>query len=380
MLVLAAGGTGAWALTRDSASAAAAAARSIVATVSAGTIEQTVSASGTINAADVAELSFPVGGTVTAVKATVGQTVTKGQVLARVGTKDLQRAVDVAAANVTSAQAQMNAASGSASLAAAKAQLATAKDKLAAAKSDLAAAKLTSPIDGVVAAVNIVVGDVLSGGNGGGMVGSSGAGSSSAHVTVVGTKSYVVDAAVSGTDLASVKTGQQARITPSGATQAVFGTVSSVGVVASSSSGGSSTFPVTIKITGTPEGLHPGGSATVAIVTKQLTDVLTVPTAALRQENGKTVVTKVEGDATRTVEVSVGSSYGTSTEVLSGLVDGDQVQVTTITRPAGETRGGNRSGGGGQFGGQFGGPPAGMMPGGAIPGGGMPGMPMGGAR
>jgi macrolide-specific efflux system membrane fusion protein len=209
---------------------------------------------------------------------------------------------------------------------------------------------MTSPIDGTVAAVSVVVGDVVGSGGGGGA-----GGSSSALITVVGTTSYVVDAEVSGTDLSKVKAGQQARITPSGATQPVFGTVSSVGVIASSSSGGSSTFPVTIKVTGSPEGLHPGGSATVTIVTKALNDVLTVPTAALRQENGKTVVTKVNGAKTETVEVTVGESHGASTEVTSGLSDGDTVQITTITRQgAGNTNGGTR----GQFGG------------GAFPGGG----------
>jgi hypothetical protein len=113
--------------------------------------------------------------------------------------------------------------------------------------------------------------------------------------------------------------------------------------------------------------LHPGGSATVVIVTKQLNDVLTVPTAALRQENGQMVVTKVTDGKSETVVVTVGESYGAQTEVKSGLSDGDTVQVTTITRS------GTGNGGTGQRG-QFGGggnfqPPAGFT-GGQFPGGG----------
>jgi macrolide-specific efflux system membrane fusion protein len=353
VLVLVGTGSGAWALSRSGAPAAVT--RSITSTVSAGTLEQTVSASGTIEAADVADLTFPVSGTVTRVKATVGETVKKGQVLAKIDTADLKRAVEVAVANRDAAQAQVDAASGSdTQIAAANAQLATAKDKLAAARDDLASATMVSPISGTVASVDIVVGDVL--GGGGGQSGGSGSSGSSSQITVVGTSAYVVNAAVSGSDLSNIKAGQQARITPSGATQPVFGTVSSVGVIAASSSGGSATFPVTIKVTGTPAGLHPGGSATVVIVTKSLPDVLTVPTAALRQENGKTVVAKIVGSGTQTVEVTVGESYGANTQVLSGLSDGDQVQVTTITRPAGapNTRNGG-AGTRGTFGGFTGG-------------------------
>jgi macrolide-specific efflux system membrane fusion protein len=365
VLLLGIGGTGAWAMTKGGGTPATTT-RSITSTVSAGTIEETVSASGRIKSADEADLSFPVSGTVTTVKVTVGQVVKKGQVLATIDTADLKRAVTVAEANRDSAQAQVDAAGTDTQLTSAKAQLAEAKDRLASARDDLASARMTSPINGTVATVDVVVGDVVGGGSGGGA-----GGTSNTLITVVGTSAYVVDAEVSGTDLSKVKIGQQARITPSGATQAVFGTVSTVGVVASSSSGGSSTFPVTIKVTGTPEGLHPGGSATVVIITKQLNDVLTVPTAALRQENGQTVVTKVTDGKSETVVVTVGESYGAQTEVKSGLSDGDIVQVTTITRQ------GTGNGGAGQRG-RFGGgnfqPPAGFTGQfagrGAFPGGG----------
>jgi len=278
--------------------------------------------------------------------------------LARVDDTDLSRAVDIAQANRDSAAAQVTAAEDAAAsdtqIASAKAQLATADDKLAQAKDDRNSATLKSTIAGTVAAVNIAKGDRVSGSGGGSGAAksSSGSGSSSAQVEIVGTKTWEVEASVSGTDLASIKKGQQARITPSGANQPIFGLVDSVGVVASTASGGSSTFPVTIKVTGTPTDLHPGESATVVIVTKSIPDVLAVPTAALRQENGQTVVTKVVNGKDTTVPVVVGTAYGASTQVTSGLSDGDQVRVT-INR-AGPATGGTRNGGTGgtrQFGG-----------------------------
>jgi multidrug efflux pump subunit AcrA (membrane-fusion protein) len=374
VVLAAAGGSSAWALTRGGGSAASGGGpRSILSTVSSGPIEQTVDASGTIEPAHIADENFAVPGQITSVKVSVGDTVTKGQVLARVDATDLSRAVDIARANRDSAAAQLTAAQDAGAsqtqIESARAQLATAADKLASAKDDLANATLKASISGTVAAVNLAKGDRVSGSGGGSAGGSRsgsslGSGSSSASgIQIVGTKTWEVDASVSGTDLASIKKGQQARITPSGATAPIFGLVDSVGVVASTASGGSSTFPVTIKVTGTPENLHPGETATVVIVTKSVPDVLTVPTAALRQENGQTVVTKVVNGKDTTVPVVVGTAYGANTQVTSGLSDGDQVRITinragpaagNNNRGNGSTNrgnGGNRQFGGGAFGG-----------------------------
>jgi multidrug efflux pump subunit AcrA (membrane-fusion protein) len=75
-VIAAAGGTGAWAMTRGGSSAAAGnTARSLVETISAQTIEQTVNASGTIEPAKVADESFAVAGQITSVKVSVGDAV-----------------------------------------------------------------------------------------------------------------------------------------------------------------------------------------------------------------------------------------------------------------------------------------------------------------
>jgi hypothetical protein len=160
---------------------------------------------------------------------------------------------------------------------------------------------------------------------------------------VVNLKSWVVNATVSGADLDSIKVGQEATITTSGSNQPVFGTVASVGVTASSTSGGAAQFPVTINVTGSPTTLHPGDTATVAITTQQLNDVLTVPTAAITTVNGQTMVTKVVNGSPQQVPVTLGASYGQQTVVTSGLSDGDQVQFT-ITSLAGNRTGGTGTG------------------------------------
>ena len=89
-----------------------------------------------------------------------------------------------------------------------------------------------------------------------------------------------MSATVDDTEIASIKQGLQAVITPNGATTPVYGTVSSVGMIASSTSG-VTTYPITIAVTGSQPTLHDGASASVSIVVKQLSDVLAVPTTAL---------------------------------------------------------------------------------------------------
>ena len=186
---------------------------------------------------------------------------------------------------------------------------------------------------------------------------------------MVNTSTWLVNATVSSSDLAQLKKGLQATITPSGAAQDIFGTVRSVGVVASSSSSGTAEFPVVIDVTGHPTGLYAGTTATVAITVKQLTDVITVPTLAVHTTSGQTTVQVSKNGTVSTVPVTVGGVFGSSTQITKGIAEGDQVVVTLRTLGSTSTTGsptGNRSRsfggefpGGGTFGGGQGGPPAG---------------------
>jgi multidrug efflux pump subunit AcrA (membrane-fusion protein) len=180
---------------------------------------------------------------------------------------------------------------------------------------------------------------------------------------VISTTSWVVDASVGSADLPQLKKGLQAEITPSGSATKIFGTVKSVGIIASSSSSGSASFPVTIAVTGSPKGLYAGGGADVAIIVKQVENVLSVPTNAVHTEGGKTVVHQMKGGAQVSTPVKVGTTYGPSTQILSGLKAGDKVVGTTFrpggNRPSGGT--GTRQGGG-TGGGGVDGPPAGFEP------------------
>src|ERR1700735_1989813 len=177
VVVLAAAGVGIW-LSEDS-SAAATPTSELVAAAS-SPLRQTVSARGTIEPAQQANLNFATSGQVTSVSATVGEKVTAGKVLATVSSASLSG--DVAqgeapeapdAAKLSSDQA---ASVTSAQLTADQTAVTAAENQVTDAKQALAEANLTSPITGVVAAVDLSVGQEVSGGgsSGGGSSGGSG--------------------------------------------------------------------------------------------------------------------------------------------------------------------------------------------------------------
>jgi multidrug efflux pump subunit AcrA (membrane-fusion protein) len=366
------GAGGVWALTRSSATTPTAATTALVAATT-GTLQQTVSTTGTLQPAKQAVLSFTVSGSVTSVPAAVGERVGKGAVLATVDPTALQVLVTTATAGVTAAEQQLAsvASATSAQVTAAQAQLAAARSTLVAAQAGLAAASLRAPFAGVVAAVGLTAGDVVgsSGGSRSGAASSASGGSgvasssSTGSITVITTDSWIVDATVGSADLPNLVKGLQATITPSGGAT-VFGTIASVGIVASSTSGGTATFPVVVGVTGSPAGLYGGATADVSLIIKQIRNALTVPTSAVQTANGNTVVYRHVGTQRVATPVMVGASYGPTTQILAGLKDGDQVEVP-LGRGGGRsgTRRGGTGGGGTGNGGGFGG--AGGFTGGA---------------
>lgn len=81
-------------LTSGSSTAAGLSITTVTVPVTTGTIQQTVTSSGTIEPASQADLNFAVSGTVTGVNVKAGQTVSAGQVLATVGTTALTQQLD----------------------------------------------------------------------------------------------------------------------------------------------------------------------------------------------------------------------------------------------------------------------------------------------
>lgn len=374
------GGAGTWLLTRDGGSDTT---QALTAQATSGTVKQSVSASGTIEPAKTADLDFGVSGTVTKVYVAAGDKVTKGQAIAKVDDTALVAARTAAQASYAAAVTQhtddVEADASDVQLAADQTAMLSAQSSLDSAVQDVRDAVLRSTIKGTVSSIDLAVGDVVggSGSNSGGSGATSGSGiatgsgnadaadtssSSGSAVTVTSTDKYVVSATVSADDATQVKKGMQAQITATGSTSTIYGTVSSVGLVAQTSSSGAAAFPVTIAVTGAQQGLYAGTSATASIIVKQVPNVLTVSSRAIQSSGGSTYVMKlVNGKAVKT-PVTIGTVYGATTEIKSGLKSGDTVQIPGITLPsgAGNRTGGSRSGFGGGlpsggFGGGFGG-------------------------
>jgi len=352
--------------------------------VTRGTIQQTVSGSGTIRPQQQAELDFGVSGRVTKVGVEPGDVVAKGDVLARLDTVSLDAALASARAQLTAARttAASDGGESSAQQAANTASVASAEADVTQAEQNLKAATLRATFAGTVADVTIEVGDQVGSSSSGGGTGSAGpstsgtggadSAASSAAVTVISPQKFLVEASVAAADVEQLKPGLQVTVTPSGASEAVYGTVSEVGKVAETSNSGAATYPLKVKITGEQKALYAGTSADISIVVKQLDDVLTVPTLAVTTEDGVTYVQKVDGSKVAKTRIEIGQTYGQSTEVTSGLSEGDQVRLTlgTIRRTTG---GGNGQREGGMNGFPGGGMPDRVVQGGGFPGGGFPG-------
>jgi membrane fusion protein, macrolide-specific efflux system len=355
--------------------------------VTTGTIKQTVATSGTIEPASQASLNFAVSGTVDAVNVKAGQTVTTGQVLATVGTTALQADLDSAQAQLTSAEARLSSDQSSgastAQIDSDQAAVTSAESSLTSAQTNVSDASLTSTISGTVASVSLTVGQQVTGSGGGSSNPSGSAGSSSptgstgasaassaasaassaastsssasstAQIQVIGTNSYIVTTTVDDTEIGQIAVGDQATITPTGSTTPAYGTVASIGLIASESSN-VATFPVVIDVTGTPSGLYAGSTADVAIIVKQLNNVVEVPTAAINYSSGgQTTVTQVKAGKDVTTSVTLGQAASGETQITGGVTSGDQV-VERVVKFTG-VPGGSRTGGLGGFGGAGGG-------------------------
>jgi RND family efflux transporter MFP subunit len=373
VVIVIGGGSAAWAMSRSS--GAAGSSQLVAAKVT--TVSQTVSASGTIAPAHEADLDFAASGRVTHVLVNAGDSVKKGQPLARVGKVSLQAQRAAAAATVSADAAALAAdSSGTSQATADAAAVKAAKANLVAAKKAVKAATLRATIAGTVTSVDLTRGQVVSGSSSGnGTSGSNGSGSST-QIVIQSASTFIVNATVDDTEIGQVKKGQSVAVTPAGATFPVTGKVTSVSSVPDSSSGVVS-FPITVRLSGHPSGVYAGASATLAITTKSVANVLEIPTLAITY-NGSTATVRVNnGGGAKTTTVTVGENYGVETQVLSGIKAGDKVVVTVPSFSRLPAGGGTGEGGG--FTRSFNGEGGGTFTGGAggVPSGGSGSFPSG---
>lgn len=308
----------------------------------------TVSVSGSLAPRQQANASFAVPGTVESIAVAVGDTVAEGDALASLDDQDLRDAVALAEANDAAARAQLQTVrdrdgSTSAQIAAARAQVEASSASLASARRRLGEANLASPLSGVVAQVNIAVGDQVTGtassATGSSLSGFAAGAAVGAAVVVVVPDAWQLDATVGTIDLPSLKPGQSAMVTPTGTSTHVAAVVDTVGIVASGAAGAAATFPVTLSITDTSATLFSGASADAVITTDTVPGVLTVPVRAITTDGTRSLVTRSTGSGTEEVEVTTGRRFADQVEILSGVTEGDRIVVpagVVVTQPTRE--------------------------------------------
>lgn len=239
-------------------------------------------------------------------------------------------------------------------LAMSKANVAQAQANLSDAKANLEGAKIYAPFSGMISAVNIQAGEYPA--------------SDSTAVSMFSTEgNYKISASIDDTDITDVKVGQDVNITFDALTGVTLkGKVTSKAVLGEVQSSGLVTFPVTVEITpgqDNADKLIPGLSATIAIITDGKKDVLTVPDAAIKSFGGRKIVTVDNDGKSEQKEITTGLDDGASTEVISGLTEGDKVSITMTTTSNSRTSSSMMQGGFGGMGGFSGGFSGGQMPG-----------------
>jgi macrolide-specific efflux system membrane fusion protein len=396
----------------------AAPATSTTLTVSTRTLQQSVSGTGTLSPTVDQQVNFLASGTVTAVNVQAGQTVKAGDTLATITTAQADADLAEAQATLASDQAKLAsdqaASTGSSSdvaqIAADQAAVTAAQASVTSAQNAVNGTTLTAPVAGLVTAVNVAVGDSVTGtassgssgassgsGTGSGSSGSgsgsgsrsgststpsasssSGSGSSSSSSSgafeITGTDSWTTQISVAAAQVKNLKTGDQVTLSTT-ENPSFFGTVSSIGLLPSTSSG-AATYPVDVKVTGTPDNLYDGVSVTADVIYKKVTDAVAVPSLAVSQTDGKSTVTKLENGKQVQQTVTTGIQDGQYVQITDGLKSGDQIVLKVAQRAPGGTGTGGTTGNRGRTG--TGGIGSGGFPGGSEFGGGTGGSGFGG--
>ena len=251
----------------------------------------------------------------------------------------------------------------------AKNNLTNARDNVENAQNRLDDYRITSPITGTVVEKDVKTGDNV------------GTGSNANNtLCIIYDLSYLqMTLNIDELDIDNVEVGQTVNITSDAKEGQTFtGVVTKVSVVGNTS-GGTTTYPVTVRIDDT-EGLRPGMNVDAEIVLSSADDVLAIPSMAVNRGNtvlitsdSPSAVNSLDQEAPDGyvyVQVETGVSDDSYIEITSGLQEGDTVAYLRAASSGSDMMMGGMPG---DMGGMGGG-----MPGG---GGGMPsGGPSGGGR
>ena len=184
------------------------------------------------------------------------------------------------------------------------ADVATLEARIAAAQATINLARLVAPFDATVTSVEIKAGDQVAPG-----------------VTAFrldDLSHLLVDVEISEVDINRIQTGQDVSLTFDAILnkeyQGIVKEVAKVGTI----NQGVVDFKVTVELTNADELVKPGMTAAVNIVVNRLENVLLLPNRAVRLVDGKRVVYILSNGKPNPVNVTLGASSDTSSEVTAG--------------------------------------------------------------
>lgn len=324
--------------------------------VSLQTLQNSVTATGTIEAVTSVTVGTQVSGIVNKLYVDYNSQVKKGQVIAELDKTNLLSELNTAKANMASAQSQLNYQSANMkryqtlyqkglvsaddyenallTYRQAKEEVATAKEQVQRAQTNLGYATITSPIDGTVISKSVEEGQTVA------------ASFNTPELFTIAkdlTNMQVV-ADVDEADIGGVKEGDRVTFTVDAYPDDTFeGTVKQVRLQATTTNN-VVTYEVVISAQNADLKLKPGLTANVTIFTQERTGVLAVANKALRFTptketvgkdmkivdcKGKNKVWTLDGQTLTAHPVSIGQTDGMHTEITKGLKAGQQI-VTEI--------------------------------------------------
>jgi HlyD family secretion protein len=197
-----------------------------------------------------------------------------------------------------------------------------------------------SPVQGVVADVEVVIGDLIS--------------PSTALMTVIDPDPMWLLAEVNESDVGQLVVGQPATVVPSGYSDLTLqGRVVQMDLHATVQSN-VSVFTATIEVPNRDGKLLWGMNADAEISVFALNDVLTLPANTVKTVNGASTVTVLDAGKQLTWDVQAGATDGSRTQIVAGLDEGDEVVVSRRNGASTAASTQQRDGPGGGMGAVFG--------------------------
>ena len=361
-------------------------------------LTSTVTGSGSLVAYGVTQVQPGITGTVEDLSVKLGDTVKAGQLLFRIVNTDLDASVIRAEASYQQSKQQVQQAKNSLTQAnnalynaqhpsamgtvtptvdakavtLAKQQVTAAQMGVTSANKGLDSASLslaqsrdnadkrtvTAPVGGVITSLSAVNGQSLSSGGSSGASASGGA-SAAGAVEISDLTTMRARVQINEVDLVKVTLGQNATVEfdalPGGE---VSGTVEAISPTGTNTQG-VVTYDVDVTLQNIDQRLKPNMSCSVEIMLETKESALVVPTSAIKTDTTAgtkyVLVLSADGQQTQSVTVTTGLVVGTSTEVLSGLTEGQTVVVGSASSSSGSTGSGSQRTGGSGMGMMFGG-------------------------